>query len=128
VGRLAPYFAVRVEPVADAVTVVTASGELDPASSDVLFEALLRALAVDRAGHITVDLANVTLLDASAIGVLLAAQNRANAAGKMLSVRAVNGLPLRVLEITGLLARLNGKLSGDGVDDQGAEHRLGHDR
>jgi anti-anti-sigma factor len=109
---LTPKFDVHVEPTVDNVTRVAVRGEIDTATSDVLFEALIGALSVDRSKHVKVDLADVTALDASGIGVLLAAQNRAHMAGKVLSVCAATGLPIRVLEVTGLLGRLHGKSDG----------------
>jgi len=124
---LTPYFAVRVEPTVDQVSQVTVWGEVDPATSNVLFEVLVRALSAGCNGHVRVDLEKVTLLDASGIGVLLAAQNRAHSAGKVLSICAATGMPLRVLEVTGVLGRLHGKSAGEGLDDQD-QRRLRHDR
>jgi stage II sporulation protein AA (anti-sigma F factor antagonist) len=102
-------FTVRAGPTIGGVIEVTVGGEIDPETSDMLFGALIAALSVDDVRHVAVDLAHVTFLDASGIGVLLAAQNRALAAGKMLRVCAVAALPLRVLEITGVLDRLYAK-------------------
>jgi anti-sigma B factor antagonist len=123
VGRLTSYFAVRVEPAEGAVSQVTVSGEVDPATSDVLFDVLVRALSAARTTHVEVDLAEVTLLDASGIGVLLAARNRAHTAGKTLSVCAATGMPLRVLEVTGLLGSLHGKTAGEAPSERDGRHR-----
>jgi anti-anti-sigma regulatory factor len=51
----------------------------------------------------------VRLLDASAVGVLLAAHNRARRVGVGFRVRGATGIPLQVLEITGVLGVLGGK-------------------
>jgi stage II sporulation protein AA (anti-sigma F factor antagonist) len=120
---LTPRFDVRAESMIDDVTRVTVWGEVDPATSEMLFEILVCALSVDGVGHIAVDLTNVTLLDASGIGVLLAAQNRADTAGKMLSICAATGFPLQVLEITGVLERLHGKSPGEARESRCAQRR-----
>jgi anti-anti-sigma factor len=120
---LTPRFDVRIESTIDGVSPVTVWGEVDPATSEMLFEFLVWALSVDGVRHIAVDLANVTFLDASGIGVLLAAQNRADTAGKVLSVCAATGLPLQVLQITGVLERLHGKSIGEGHDSRSAQSR-----
>lgn len=113
---MAPCFEVRVESTVDNVTRMTVSGEVDPDTSEMLFEVLVGVLSVEDTTHVEVDLAWVTLLDASGIGVLLAARNRADTAGKVLSVCAATGLPLQVLEITGVLGRLHGKSAGERRD------------
>jgi anti-sigma B factor antagonist len=82
---------------------VSVFGEVDVATSDVLFETLVDALADARTDRVEVDLSALTLLDASGVGVLLAAQNRARTNGKHLEVSGASGVPLRVLEITGVL-------------------------
>jgi stage II sporulation protein AA (anti-sigma F factor antagonist) len=120
---LTPRFDVRVESMIDGVSRVTVWGEVDPVVSEMLFEFLVCALSVDGVRHITVDLANVTLLDASGIGVLLAAQNRADMAGKVLSVCNATGLPLQALQITGALERLHGKSAGEDHDSRSARSR-----
>lgn len=123
------HFDVQVGPTVENVTRVTVCGEVDAATSEALFEALVSALSPGRTGHLAVDLAKVTLLDASGIGVLLAAQNRAGVAGMTFSVHAAAGLPLQVLEVTGLLGRLNGKSVGPGCDSRAErDPRRRHDR
>lgn len=103
------YFDVRVESPLDDVIRIPVAGELDPATSDVLFHVLVTILATGGAERVDVDLTEVTLLDASGVGVLLAARNRAIARGRTLRVYGAAGLPLRVLEITGVLGLLGGK-------------------
>lgn len=115
-GRLVSGFEIRVEPTISNVTRMTVSGEIDPETSELLFEKIIAVLSGRDTRHVEVDLTEVTLLDASGVGVLLAAQHRADAAGKMLSLCAVTGLPLQVLEITGVLGRLHGKAAAVGRD------------
>jgi anti-anti-sigma factor len=111
---LVPGFEVRVESAVNNVARLIVSGEVDPRTSEMLFEELIFVLSAEGIRHVEVDLAGVTLLDASGIGVLLAAQNRADAADKVFSICRVSGLPLQVLEITGVLGRLHGKSAGLG--------------
>ncbi len=119
VGRLTPCFEIRVEPTVNNRTRMTVSGDIDPATSEVLFGKIVDVLSAGDTRHVEVDLAAVTLLDASGIGVLLAAQHRADTAGKALSVCSATGLPLQVLEITGVLGRLHGKSADVGRDWRG---------
>jgi anti-anti-sigma factor len=122
---LTPRFDVQVESMIDHVTRVTVCGEVDPDTSETLFETLISELSIDGIRHITVNLANVTFLDASGIGALLAAQNRAHAAGSELSVCAAAGMPLQILEITGVLGRLHGKSTGEDPDSFRAQNGRG---
>ena len=69
-----------------------------------------------------VDLTGVTLLDASGIGVLLATQHRAHAAGKKLSVSGAAGIALQVLEVTGMHKRLH----GESIDEDPHSWRAGN--
>jgi len=107
-----PRFDVRIELTVTGLTRVTVRGEVDLETSAMLFEVLVCALSVGSIEHVEVDMTNVTLLDASGVGVLLAAQNRAQTAGKRLDVCAVTALPLQVLEITGVLGQLHAKSAG----------------
>ena len=102
-------FAIRLDrPVGDTVRVVV-TGQADLASSDVLFAALAEAVAIDGVRHVDVDLTGVDLLDAAAVGVLLAVRHRAQRRRTTLRVTGAAGLPLQVLEITGVLGLLGGK-------------------
>jgi anti-anti-sigma factor len=126
---LTPYFDVQVDLTVSEVTLVSVWGEVDAASSVMLFEVLAWALSLDNTGSVEVDLAAVTLLDASGIGVLLAAQCRAVTLGKKFRVGTVAGLPLEVLEVTGVLGRLHGKTTEPGRAVRGPRSpRRRHDR
>jgi stage II sporulation protein AA (anti-sigma F factor antagonist) len=116
-----PRFEARAEPAADRVVRVPVTGEVDLATSDTLFHLLVAVLARDEIQRVEVDLADVTVLDASGIGVLLAARNRARTRGKELRVAGATGLPLTVLETTGVLDVLGGKT----VDGSAAARRPG---
>jgi anti-anti-sigma factor len=118
-------FDVRAELMIDDVTRVRVQGEVDPATSEILFEVLISALSVDGIRHVLVDLAGVTLLDASGIGVLLAAQHRAHTAGKELSVLGAAGIPLQVLEVTGVHKRLHNESFDEDPDSWRARNWQG---
>jgi anti-anti-sigma factor len=80
-------------------TVLTASGELDLGVRDDLREVL-----AGLAGHVTVDLTEVTFVDSSAIGVFVGAHKRLSGAGGDLRFRNPQDMPRRALEIVGLAA------------------------
>jgi anti-sigma B factor antagonist len=102
-------FAIQVEPSADATVRVRVAGGVDFAVGDELFDVLVAVLAAGTARDVEVDLSRVHLLDASAVGVLLAAHHRARRVGARFRVRGATGMPLRVLEIAGVLGVLGGK-------------------
>lgn len=81
--------------------VVTVSGEVDIASAPVLRETLLSVLA-EGPHQLVIDLDQVTFLDSTGIGVLVAAFRRATEAGGSMGVVCHSKRSLRVLEITGL--------------------------
>jgi len=78
-------------------SVVTARGELDLAVRDEL-----RALLAPLTGVVTLDLAEVTFLDSSTIGVLVGVHNRLAADGGALRLRSPQDMPRRALELVGL--------------------------
>jgi anti-sigma B factor antagonist len=85
-------------PIPPAVT-VTISGEIDIATSRAMRDAL--AISAGPA-HLEVDLSAVTFMDASGIGVLLAARQRAVDGGGSLTLRAPSRAVRRVTGILGL--------------------------
>lgn len=97
--------------------VVTPEGELDLATSPVLREAL--GAACD-AGAVTVvlDLALVTFLDSTTLGVLVGANKRLRAAGGRLITVNVSGEPLRVMELTGLAGAFEVHGAGSTLDEE----------
>ena len=78
-------------------SVVTPTGELDLAVKDALRE-VLQSLT----GVVTVDLADVTFLDSSAIGVFVGAHKRLIASGGALRLRNPQDMPRTALEVVGL--------------------------
>jgi anti-sigma B factor antagonist len=85
----------------DGRTVLSLIGDVDVYSVTVLREQLL---ALAAAGHhrIALDLAGLTFMDSSGLGVLVGAVKRAEAGGGGLGLIAVPEHTLRVLRITGL--------------------------
>ena len=98
--RPASQFSVDLE---GAVTVVTGRGELDLAVRDDL-----RRVLEPLRGRVVIDLAAVTFIDSSCIGVLAGTGTRLQDDGGELRVRAPNDSTRMVLEITGL---------GDWIDE-----------
>jgi len=81
------------------VVSVTISGEIDIATSRAMGD----ALAAGRGpAHLEVDMSAVTFMDASGIGVLLAARQRAVDGGGSLTLRAPSWAVRRVTGILGL--------------------------
>lgn len=92
-----PELGVEVDAVDETTTVVRVSGEIDMATAPDL-EAALR----DLPANVTVDLAGVTFLDSSGLGVLVSAVRRAEAHGHRLLVVGENETIARTLHLTGL--------------------------
>jgi anti-anti-sigma factor len=88
---------------------VRVRGELDLATCDLLMRVLTDALDSDTVRRVEVDLADLDFLDASGVSALLTVRGQAEAHGKSLGLRRVTGLPLRVLEITGVLDLFDAK-------------------
>jgi len=88
--------------MAGSVVRISVVGEVDIATSDRLFETLARLLRAADITRVEVDLSAVTLLGAAGVSALLAAHGMARRAGKDLRVEGASGLPLKVLEITGV--------------------------
>jgi anti-sigma B factor antagonist len=114
---VAPLFEVKIRPMADETIRVTVAGEVDVAVSDALFEALVDVLCLDGFRHLVVELDGVCLLDAAGVGVLLAARNRAQAAGRTFRVSGMTELVLEVMEITGVLGMLSGKQTAGAINE-----------
>jgi anti-sigma B factor antagonist len=82
-------------------TVVTVRGELDLASGDRLRAALDDGLAHPEP-RVAVNLSDVTFMDSSSLGILLASLKHAHELGGELRLVGVQGSPARVLELSGL--------------------------
>jgi anti-anti-sigma factor len=89
---------VHVDPEGVAA-VVAVRGEIDLFTCAGLRAAILAPL---RSGlHVTVDLAEVSFMDAAGVGELLAAKHEAALLALRLSLRNAAGIVRRVLELTG---------------------------
>lgn len=92
----------RVSSTTDQDTaLVTADGEIDLSSVNLLREAVTKAI---QAGvrTLTIDLAGVTYIDSSGLGLLVGAHKRMTAAGGTLTVRCFEQRLLRLFNLTGL--------------------------
>jgi anti-sigma B factor antagonist len=94
-------FCVAVRRTSGDVTVVEASGELDYYTSPKFSECLMGAVEEGALG-VVVDLAAVTFIDSSALGVLVGGARRTAELRRELMIVCPAGSVARVLEITGL--------------------------
>jgi anti-anti-sigma factor len=103
--------------------VVRLWGEHDFSTVESVSSALRDAVAVaDRA--VIVDLAEVTFIDASILGVLAHSQQLLAARGNRLSVRSPHRMPRKVLEICCLADLIDAEPSGGSVHDHEARTAL----
>ena len=82
-------------------TTIVLSGELDMGAAPALRDALTRAMRA-RVRHLTVDLANATFVDSTAVGALLEAAAHLREADGELRLICTNMNVLRTVEIAGL--------------------------
>ncbi|HVT70203.1 MAG TPA: anti-sigma factor antagonist [Trebonia sp.] len=97
-------FELSVSPV-DGCVVVIIRGECDVTNAGRLREALL-ALLARRSARMVLDLSRVSFLDCAAARALVAASRRARLLGGSLAVAAPTASAARLLQLTGLGARL----------------------
>lgn len=91
-------------------------GDVDLVSHEQLREALNIAVAGTQPRPIEVDLSGVTFLDATGVGIMVAAYNSARRQGLTLRVGGAAGIVRRVLEITGAAGVLVGGAPRDAPD------------
>jgi anti-sigma B factor antagonist len=91
----------------DAAIIV--AGEADLSSAPSVDAALEAAIAAANAGHVEVDLSQVTFLDSSGISALLRGRRMAEDNGVAFKVVGAHGLVLDVLELTGVWSHLSGQ-------------------
>lgn len=95
-----PGFSVEVDAPQEGATVIRVRGELDMSTSPELAKAVTTAGAdTDR---VRLDLTDVTFLDSSAIGALVAVGGELAQGGSRLQIGPRSDIVNRVLEITGL--------------------------
>ena len=82
-------------------TVIEVKGELDLATVPALRERI-DAVSDGGAARLAVDLTEVTFMDSSSLGLLVAALKHARERGGDLALVGINGSPARVLALTGL--------------------------
>jgi anti-sigma B factor antagonist len=82
---------------------VVASGELDVATVPELKGALTDLIDRNPGSSVWVDMAGVSFIDSSGLGVLVGALKRARQRDGSVVVRNLSGAPHKVFEITGLL-------------------------
>jgi anti-sigma B factor antagonist len=82
-------------------TVVEVRGELDLSTADALRSALDGAFDADPP-NIAIDLTDVTFMDSSSLGVLVATLERARERDGELRLVGVQGSPAKVIALTGL--------------------------
>ena len=83
--------------------VVLLAGELDLAAAGQFRECLHGLIGE----HITLDFSDVTFMDSSALGVLIAAQQRCEIAGGKIVLHDVQLAQMRIFEIAGLVDSMN---------------------
>jgi anti-sigma B factor antagonist len=93
-------FVIRERPLARDTTVVSVEGDLDLASAPDLKWAL-GDLQASGARHVVIDLAKVSFIDSTALGVLVGAQ-RALDEGIRMAISCKEENVLRIFELTGL--------------------------
>jgi anti-anti-sigma factor len=89
----------------DTETLVTASGEVDLATRDQLWDVLRSR--VTPGARIVLDCSGITFIDCSGLRVLVWAQQRAEASGGQLVLDAPSAPLLRILELAGVTDTFN---------------------
>lgn len=90
----------------DGQSTLVVYGELDIMSSPKLHEALSSIIG-EGPRTVLVDLANVTFIDSSGLGALVAAERRLRASGERLRVVAASTQTAKVIGMTGLSDRFD---------------------
>lgn len=84
------------------VAVVTLTGGVDVSTSPSLRDGLLRVINDEVPRGLVVNLASVSFIDSTGVGVLVGIWHRARAAARCLALAAPSGQARSVLEATGL--------------------------
>ena len=96
-----PQFGVELVRVGDDVAVVALQGEVDIYSAPQFKEVMIQSID-EGAKHIVVDLAGVTFIDSTALGVLVSGGKRLQQTPGGLAIGCPDAKIRRILEITGL--------------------------
>jgi anti-sigma B factor antagonist len=86
----------------DGSVLVRLAGDFDLSTAGDLRDCLVSPEVLD-AERVRIDLAGVTFLDSSSIGLLVSAGKAVRSTGGTFSVRCPGGIALRVLQISGLV-------------------------
>jgi anti-anti-sigma factor len=90
----------------DERTLVTLSGELDTSTASFLYDKL-SDLEVEDAHHVVLDLAQVTFMDSTGLGVIVTEHKRLQHAKGSLTIFSPPSSVRRLFEITGLTTLLD---------------------
>ncbi len=96
-----------ISPHIDGATITLGlAGDIDLATEPALWDAIEKAVTADGVGLVVIDLAETTFMDCCGVTALLRGARLAAGQGRRL--RAVNptGIPLTVLQLTGVLGIL----------------------
>jgi anti-anti-sigma factor len=99
--RTEPDLTVALESRAPGQSLLRVSGELDYGSAPRLREAL-ESVSLHPGGILIIDLSGLTYCDSTGISVLVAAQQRAKAAGTSLALAGVNPEIVRIFRVISL--------------------------
>jgi anti-sigma B factor antagonist len=84
------------------IAVASAAGEVDISTCGLLRDGLLRVVTDEQCHGLVVNLASVTFIDSTGIGVLVGVWRRVRASRGALAVAVPSPQPRRTLEIAGL--------------------------
>jgi anti-anti-sigma factor len=87
--------------IADDRTLVTLSGELDASTATLLYDQL-SDLEIEDVDHVVLDLAQVSFMDSTGLGVIVTEHKRLRHSGGSLTIFAPPSSVRRLFEITGL--------------------------
>jgi anti-sigma B factor antagonist len=104
-GAVAPRLSVEIETIGEGAAIARVSGEIDMSTVRSLSERLLPLSELGPAG-VVVDLSDVSFMGAAGIHALEHAKAALERRRGRLAVVAPGGIPLRVLEVTGVAGPL----------------------
>jgi anti-anti-sigma factor len=92
--------------VTDERTLIALSGELDASTSSYLY-AKLADVEVTNARHVVLDMAKLSFMDSSGLGVIITEHTRLKRSGGTLTIYSPSSSVRRLFEITGLTEELD---------------------